>query len=163
MTACRSDCADWMCWGLVESNNHGDVNYASVQTALLSKNTRRNVTQPILLTSNNGKHHAFTTITGLSSMAKEVSIAVPPPAEAPCNTCTDFTLVGYVESMESIPLANVAKALLENKITGSPVTLTSNNARCDHFVTDGFCSAPLTSKDVLWMESVANCKKGVLF
>ena len=48
-----------------------------------------------------------------------------------------------------------------NASFGDGITLTSNNAKCEHFVVDGYCSAPLTSQDVLWMETVAQVKPGV--
>ena len=66
----------------------------------------------------------------------------------------------------SPPHEETSTALLRRNAftkTRSPVTLTSNHARCSHFVTDGLCSTPLTNADVLWMESVSECKPGTLF
>lgn len=128
-----------------------------------------------MLTSNNGKQGAFVT-RGLTSVAMHDAASHAPPTSAvePSNTCTDFVLVGYAEESEAgVPLTEATTALLlrDETLTSkrtilqrSAVTLTSNNhAKTGHFVTDGLCSAPLTSKDVLWMEKVAECKPGSLF
>jgi len=53
--------------------------------------------------------------------------------------------------------------LLQQETWNKRIFLTSNNSRCADFVTDGYCSTPLTNADLQWMEKVADCKPGMLF
>ena len=160
---------DFIVWGAAETSEGGEVTQGALAHALLPHNTRRCLVQPVLLTSNNAKEAGFVTPAGLVSTGAQPA---PPPtpstvADPPARTCTDFVLTGLAEVRGAgVSVEETSTALLRRNVgtkTRTPVTLTSNHARCSHFVTDGLCSAPLTNKDVLWMESVSGCKPGTLF
>ena len=164
---------DFMLWGEAETSDTGGISQCQLRNALLPHNPRRCLVQPVLLTSNNRKESRFVTPSDLTSSAsKLVEDATAPSAlGAKTHGCTDFITIGYVEGpagrgepvegVAQLPIAAASSALLHRPHKTRPVTLTSNNAKCEHFVVDGYCSAPLTSQDVLWMETVAQVKPGV--
>jgi len=159
--------SDFIVYGLAEASLDGGVTNDAVRTALLPKNTRRCLVSPIRLFSNNRKEAAYTTL-GLSSPPSVKSFATSSNLDnIPANACTDFVLFGCAPESEAggISLAEATTALLSSPVldTRCAVELTSCNSRCEHFVTNGVCSALLTNKDVLWMESVTECAPGVLF
>ena len=166
-------CTDFTLWGEAETSDTGGISKDQLRRALLPHNPRRCLVQPVLLTSNNGKESRFVTPSDLTSSAsKFVEDATAPSAlGAKTVACTDFITIGYVEGppgrvepvegVAQLPIAAASAALLKRPNKTRPVTLTSNNAKCEHFVVDGYCSAPLTSQDVLWMERVADVKPGV--
>jgi len=183
---------DWVTWGEVEVSDDQNVSRFAVKNALQPHNPRRAVLTPILLCSNHSGCNAFVTPTGLSSSPAHVEgsatgsstevherDAQPAPNEAAtsgaCRTSdhevspsTDWVLMGWAEGDENDALgANAARdALLPHaprRCLVRPVVLSSNNAGCTHFVTNGLCSKPMSSEDVLWMEKVAGLAKGTLF
>ena len=127
---------DFIIWGLVEQDECG-VTHGSIRSALLNQNPRRCLVRPIMLTSNNGKVESWVSSKGDSVVAAQSAEATPSGTSDKIEgSCTDFVLCGWAEVGDAgIPLTGAKTSLLKrNKDVRSAVTLTSNNARCTHFV-----------------------------
>ena len=152
---------DFMTWGECELRD-GEASVADVREALLPHQPRRCLVQPVLLCSDNSKATGFITPAGLTSVAQiPFAAKAGAPATSNSNSCTDFTLWGEAaEGPSGFALEGIKRSLCPARFARRPVSLNSSNSRCTHFVTNGLCSAPFTTLDVLWLEKVARLKPG---
>ena len=143
-----SPCCEFVTYGKVEFSPDGNVSLEQARCALLPNNPRRCLQTEIILTSCNAhKHGPFVTTNRFTGEVVDKATAGPCPL--------DETETGV----------NVATSHSTDFVLRSGMAeLFSNNGRCSHFViSNGLCSAPLTSADLIWMEGVAGVPKGTLF
>jgi len=143
-----SPCCEFVTYGKVEFSPDGNVSLEQARCALLPNNPRRCLQTEIILTSCNAhKHGPFVTTNRFTGEVVDKATAGPCPL--------DETETGV----------NVATSHSTDFVLRSGTAeLFSNNGRCSHFViSNGLCSAPLTSADLIWMEGVAGVPKGTLF
>lgn len=181
---------DFVLYGEVERDEHGEVGLQALRHALLNHNPRRNLQSRVVLSSNHGGGSHFVAVpSGLTSAPESGRAAAPSAAKPTFETppCTDFVIVDAMAAVEpdgTINIANLVTSLLKEpqsnisvnmRLTGTAgtlgkenrrtrVTLTSNNgAKGAHFVMAGLCSTHFTSADIAYTERVAQVKAGTFF
>ena len=162
---------DFVVWGECEINDGCGFTVEAQRDALLNHNHRRNLVQPVLLSSNNDGSRDFVCPSGATSVpAAKCSSPQDTMDDARTARCTDFVLIGAAAKPQpdgNIRLEELSTSLLPSSGPETderePITLCSNHNRCMHFVTGGLCSTPFTNLDIKYTEDIAQVPRGTFF